>query len=362
MREEGVADLDSTSRVLLDRIQRSFPLVSRPYEALAVGLGLSEAEVRERIGLLKEHRQIRQISAIFNTGALGYRSSLVAMAVDQEQLDHAARVVNAYPGVSHNYLRPGRYNMWYTIAVPPGGELEHTVDALSRAAGDWPTLILPALRKYKLAVVLDVLEEGESDAAFDQPGRPMTEAREPFQATPDNLRMVRCIQEDLPLVEQPFAQWAHTLDLPEAALLERIAKWLHLGFIRRFAAVLNHRQVGFNANGMVVWACPEAHIDEYGIILSSHAEVSHCYHRPAHPEWPFNLYAMIHGRTVEDCHEMAQRLAEAIHLPDHLILFSTREFKKIRLKLFWEDPIKQESVGVDVGAPTGQMEPMSTTP
>jgi len=125
---------------------------------------------------------------------------------------------------------------------------------------------------------------------------------------------------------------------------------------------LNHRQVGFNANGMVVWACPEARIDECGIILSSHAEVSHCYHRPAHPEWPFNLYAMIHGRTVEDCHAVAQRLAEAIHLPDHLILFSTREFKKIRLKLFWEDSIKQDSVAVDAGAPTGQMEPMSTTP
>ena len=334
--------MDSTGRMLLDRIQRSFPLVSRPYDALAVGLGISEAEVRERIGLLKEHRQIRQISAIFNTGALGYRSSLVAMAVDQEQLDHAALAINAYPGVSHNYLRPGRYNMWYTIAVPPGDSLEGTVKALSTAAGDCPTLILPALRKYKLAVVLDVLEEGESDAAFDQPGLPMTEAREPFQATHDNLRMVRCIQEDLPLVEQPFAQWAQALDLPEAVILERIARWLNLGFIRRFAAVLNHRQVGFNANGMVVWACPESHIDEYGIILSSHAEVSHCYHRPAHPEWPFNLYAMIHGRTVESCHEVAQRLADAIHLPDYRILFSTREFKKIRLKLFWEDPVIQE--------------------
>ncbi len=333
--------MDATSRVLLDRIQRSVPLVSRPYDALAAGLDIGEAEVRERIAMLKAHRQIRQISAIFNTGALGYRSSLVAMAVDQDHLEQAARAVNAYPGVSHNYVRPGRYNMWYTIAVPPGGSLEDTVDALAQSSGGWPTLILPALRKYKLAVVLDVLEEGESDTAFDQPGLPQTEAREPFLASPENVRMVRCIQEDLPLVEMPFARWADSLDLSESALLERIARWLNLGFIRRFAAVLNHRQVGFSANGMVVWACPESHVDEYGIILSSHAEVSHCYHRPAYPEWPFNLYAMIHGRTVEHCREVAQRLADAIHLPEYRILFSTREFKKIRLKLFWGDPVEE---------------------
>jgi siroheme decarboxylase len=332
--------LDSTSRLLLDRIQRSFPLVSKPYEALAAGLGISEEDVRDRIGALKERRQVRQISAIFNTGALGYRSSLVAMAVDDSRLEEAALVVNAYPGVSHNYLRPGTYNMWYTIAVPPGVALEGAVSELSEAAGGWPTLILPALRKYKLAVVLDVLEEGESDSAFDPAGRTVLEAQEVFQPTSANIRLVRCVQEDLPLVDRPFAQWARMLNVPETTLLEGIARWLNLGFIRRFAAVLNHRQVGFSANGMVVWACPEKHIDEYGIILSSHAEVSHCYHRPAHPDWPFNLYAMIHGKTIEDCRRVAERLAAAIHLPDHRILFSTREFKKIRLKLFWENPAK----------------------
>jgi DNA-binding Lrp family transcriptional regulator len=151
--------LDVTNRVLLDRIQRSFPIVSRPYDALAEGLDIEGREVRERLDQLKKQKLLRQISAIFNTGALGYRSSLVAMEVPELELDRAAAAINSYPGVSHNYLRPGPYNMWFTIAVPPGQSLREIVRSLSEAAGGWSTLILPALRKYKLAVVLDVLEE-----------------------------------------------------------------------------------------------------------------------------------------------------------------------------------------------------------
>lgn len=105
--------------------------------------------------------------------------------------------------------------------------------------------------------------------------------------------------------------------------------------MRRFAAILNHRQVGFNANGMVVWDCPEGRLDEIGLILATQSEVSHCYYRPGYPDWPYNLYAMVHGRSVDDCQKIAAKLGRVVQLPDYRILFSTREFKKIRLKLFW---------------------------
>ncbi|MCK8600781.1 siroheme decarboxylase subunit beta [Desulfoferrobacter suflitae] len=328
--------MDAVNRVILDRIQRAFPIVPKPYQRLAEGLAIDSREVRGRIKFLKDEGLVRQISAIFNTGALGYRSSLVAMAVPQDEVERAAAVINQYPGVSHNYLRPGAYNIWYTIAVPPGQSLEGTVERLSSAAGGWPALILPALKKYKLAVVLDVLEEGESAANDDRSGQPKTESDDTFDSSSANIRIVRTIQEDLPLVESPFELWANDLDMKEEELLTLISKWLDHGVIRRFAAVLNHRQVGFSANGMVVWSCPVEGIDRYGKILASHAEVSHCYHRPAYPVWPYNLYAMVHGRTMEECRRIAEKLAEAIHLHDYEILFSTREFKKIRLKLFWE--------------------------
>lgn len=328
--------MDATTRVLLDRIQRSFPIVPSPYLALSQGLGVSESDIRERLGKLKRQNLLRQISAIFNTGALGYRSSLVAMAVPDSHLDQAVAAINGYPGVSHNYLRPGSYNIWFTIAVPPGRSLPETVNTIATAAGGWPTLILPALRKYKLAVVLDLLEEGEEAVTDEQIKLPPTEPSVAFQPSARHIRVVRCIQEDLPLVERPFAVWAASLAMTETDLLELIGTWLRHGTMRRFAAILNHREVGFSANGMVVWSCPPEEIDRYGTILASHPEVSHCYHRPGYAEWPYNLYAMVHGRSIDDCEQAAKRLAQAIHRNDYRILFSTREFKKIRLKLFWD--------------------------
>lgn len=327
--------MDSINRVLLDRIQRSFPLISEPYRVLSEGLGINEDNVLKRIGRLKEQKLLRQISAIFNTGALGYRSCLVAMSVPEGEVERAATAINLYPGVSHNYLRSGNYNIWFTIAVPPGISLEETIEELSKAAGGWPTLLLPALKKYKLAVVLDVLEEGESEAVEDPAGLPLVESSIQFDPCEDNIRVVRCIQEDLPLVGKPFKVWADSIGMEETELLELMLLWIQRGFIRRFAAVLNHRQVGFSANGMVVWRCPEERLDASGQILASHPEVSHCYYRPAYPTWPYNLYAMVHGRSIEDCERIAGKLGKAIGLTDYRILFSTREFKKIRLKLFW---------------------------
>lgn len=328
--------MDSTNRIILDRVQRSFPIVPEPYRALAEGLDIPEEEVRERIRLLKEQKAIRQISAIFNTGALGYRSSLVAMAVPENDLEQAVEAVNAYPGVSHNYLRPGNFNLWFTIAAPPGESLEGAVARIAQDAGGWPALVLPAVKKYKLAVVLDVLEEGDWDHSEGKADLPLTESSTGFRPTPENIRIVKCIQEDLPLTERPFALWAEHLEMGESDLLKTVSDWTGVGTIRRFAAILNHRQVGFHANGMVVWNCPPDRIDSLGNILASYSEVSHCYNRPAFPEWPFNLYAMIHGRSPEECESTAGKLAQAIGLNNFRILFSTKEFKKIRLKLFWD--------------------------
>ncbi|WP_245802361.1 hypothetical protein [Desulfacinum hydrothermale] len=322
-------------RQLLDQIQRTFPLEPRPFAVLGQRTGVGEEEVLERIGRMKRERLVRQISAIFNTGGLGYTSSLVAMAVAEDALERAARAVNAYPGVSHNYLRPGSYNMWFTVAVPPGESLEGVVARLAEQAGGWPFIILPALKKYKLAVVLDVLDETE-DAPASEILNPPVDAHRAFEATPENVGIVRCIQEDLPMTERPFHEWGRRLGLEETDLLRVIRTWSQRGWIRRFAAVLNHREVGFGANGMVVWRCDPEQIDSKGAILAGCPEVSHCYHRPAHPQWPYNLYAMIHGRSEDECRAIADRLARAVDLVDYRILFSTQEFKKIRLKLFWQ--------------------------
>jgi len=330
--------LDSTNRLLLDHLQRAFPLVSAPYRKLAEKLGCGEREVLDRGRDLKGQGLVRQISAIFYTGGLGYRSSLVAMAVPEPELERAARVVNAYPGVSHNYLRPGQFNMWFTIAVPPGAVLDRVVARIAAAAGGHPALVLPAVKKYKLAVVLDVLDDQDPDNGLESAELPQTEASVRFDPSPHNIRLVRCVQEDLATSERPFQEWAEQLGMTEPELLDLLRTWMDQGLIRRFAAVLNHRQAGFRANGMVVWHCPPEQIDQLGERLAAYPEVSHCYRRPVHPQWPYNLYAMIHGRHADECRSVAERLNRAIGRDDYRILFSTREFKKIRLKLFWDEP------------------------
>ncbi len=332
--------MEQRDRMLLDRIQRAFPLVPEPFRSIGKQLTMDEGEVRLRIAQLKKRKILRQISAIFNTAAIGYRSSLVAMAVPPREIERVAQVINMYPGVSHNYLRPASFNMWFTIAVPPHETLEQVVTALADDAGGYPFLILPALKKYKLAVVLDVLEEADYDTAWPSEPRQETliEARGPFIPSDEHVRIVRCVQEDIPVVPKPFHQWAASLGISEEHLLGTLKTWRDGGIIRRFAAILNHREAGFLANAMVVWRCPEAHLDDAGRRLASFPDVSHCYHRPAHPQWPYNLYAMIHGKTQEECHRSAQELARAIGVLDYALLFIIRELKKVRLKLFWREP------------------------
>ncbi|MBW1975557.1 MAG: AsnC family transcriptional regulator [Deltaproteobacteria bacterium] len=332
--------MDRTDRLLLNLIQKSFPVTVRPFEVLGARLHISEGEVMQRIERLKKNGIVRQISAIFNTGALGYESSLVAMAVPEGEIERAAMEINRYPGVSHNYLRPCKYNIWFTIAVPPGENLKSLVAKLASRAGGWPFLILPAIKKFKLAVVLDVLEdEGDTvkEGTIGDNALNPSRSTHSFPLTKKNIKIVRHLQEDLPLTRFPFRFLAEKLAMTEESLISTLTNWIQLGWIRRFAAVLNHRQAGFVANGMVVWLCPEDRIDEAGMKLAAHAEVSHCYFRPSHPEWPYNLYAMIHGRNFDECRKFAKKLAEKIEIPEHKVLFSTKEFKKIRLKLFWEE-------------------------
>lgn len=330
--------MDTIDRRLLDQIQKSFPIEECPYAVLGERLGVGELEVLKRIENLKAKRLVRQISAIFNTGALGYQSSLVAMAVPEAHVEQAAQVVGAYPGVSHNYLRPASFNLWFTIAVPPGKSVDHVVGRLAYNAGGWPTLILPAVKKYKLAVVLDVLEDSESDPVTIRFPEAPVEPADRFQVCDRNVKLVRCLQEDLPMTPRPFHTLARALGMRGEDLLETVERWLASSWIRRFAAVLNHREVGFGANGMVVWRCDPTRIDAAGAVLAAFPEVSHCYQRPSYPQWPYNLYAMIHGKSEQECRRIAEKLAAAVGLPSYNILFSMKEFKKIRLKLFWDEP------------------------
>ena len=132
--ELHVDQLEDADRELLNAVQWDFPLEPRPYAVLAERLGVEESEVRARVSRVKELGVLRQLSAIFDTRALGYGSSLVAAKIDPDRVDEAAAVISAHPGVSHNYKRNHAYNLWYTIAVPPGDSLDDHIEVLHRAS------------------------------------------------------------------------------------------------------------------------------------------------------------------------------------------------------------------------------------
>ena len=325
---------DQVDKALLTEVQKAFPVEHRPFELLGKKLGISEQECLERVGRLKTTRVIRQLSAIFDTRSLGYQSTLVAMKADPARADEAAEVINQHPGVSHNYKRNDPFNLWFTVAVPPSDSLEQVVQILHTLAQAQETIILPTLRLYKIGVKLDLTgQEAPLESAeeiYDEKRR--TAAKPPL--TEQDIRLIRILQEDLPMLEMPYTVWAEQAEMTEEELFAWAHRMEHLGYMRRFAAILHHRNAGFKANAMVVWQVPEEQVDTVGEGMARYREVSHCYRRPVYPNWPYPLFTMIHAETYAACMGVVKRIEEAVGQFPHKNLFSTKEYKKIRVKYF----------------------------
>jgi DNA-binding Lrp family transcriptional regulator len=326
-------ELDLVDKALLDQVQAAFPLCRRPYEALGQAVGLDEREVQRRLCLLKDRRILRQISAIFDSRALGYRSALVAAQAAPARLRESAAVISAHPGVSHNYEREHALNLWFTLAVPPGMDLGAELDALGRRAGLLQWHLLPSLKTFRIGVRFD-LSSGKAQAALSAPA---PKASPPPMTDRVDQAIVRELQEDLPLSLEPFAQMAQRLDLTQEGLFNWMAEAGRIGWLRRFAGVLRHREAGFGEGGMGVWSVPEAAVEALGQAFAQEPAVTHCYQRPVFEGWPYNLFTMVHGQDRADCQAVLDGMAQRVcGWTQRAVLFSTTEFKKERVKYFLE--------------------------
>ncbi|MEX2100657.1 MAG: Lrp/AsnC family transcriptional regulator [Acidimicrobiia bacterium] len=332
--------LEDLDRELLNAVQWNFPLDPRPYAVLGERLGLTEVEVRERVARVKELGVLRQLSAIFDTRALGYGSALVAAKIDPDRVDEAAAVISAHPGVSHNYKRNHAYNLWYTIAVPPGDSLEDHIDVLHRESGALVTRKLPTLQLYKIGVKLDMTGNTAADARSEVLDHEKPERREHMDApelSPLEVATIRIVQEDLPLVERPFAAQAELIGTDEDTVLELLRSFQDRKLMRRFAAVMNHRSAGFKANAMGVWAVPDDRLDELGPKMASFSLVSHCYRRPTYDDWPYSIFTMVHGKNAKECEATIAAVHEETGVDDYALLWSVKEYKKTRVRYFTDD-------------------------
>ncbi|HEY3189908.1 MAG TPA: Lrp/AsnC family transcriptional regulator [Solirubrobacteraceae bacterium] len=337
-RKGGAAvPLTASDKGLLNLMQGRFPIEPRPYAAVARELGVEESGVRRRVQELLDQRIIRQVTPIYDTRALGYESMLVAARVDPENPWRAAKIVNAHPGVSHNYLRNHDFNMWFTIAVEEDSALglDGTLEVLQRETGADSVRMLPTLKLFKIRMDLEMEAGTDALAAAVQEVVPAPVEKVPFDEL--DRAVIRATQGDLPVIAEPYAPAAAELGMTQAALIEHLLGMQERGILRRVAAILFHRRAGFSANGMGVWRVPDDKIAEIGPRMAAFRGISHCYQRPTYQDWPYSVFTMAHGRSKEECDAILDAIAADTGIGERATLYSSTEFKKIRLLYFTDD-------------------------
>ena len=341
--------LDDVDRRLMNLLQSSFPLEAEPFAPVAAEAGLSVEEVRSRTQRLLDERIIREITPIFDTRALGYSSMLVAAKVNAENPHRAAAVINSHPGVSHNYLRNHEFNLWFTIATPPDSRLGlgGTLDVLARLTGATSIRQLPTLTLFKINMNLEMEGGTEALAAAVDAAPPRELEAQPYDEL--DIAVIRALQGPMAVVERPFDDAAAGVGVDVDRLLAHLRGMQERKILRRVAAILYHRRAGFSANGMGVWRVPEDRILETGGRMAAVRGISHCYQRPTYPDWPYSVFTMAHGRSKEECDAILDRIADEhdLHGPDRATLYSSTEFKKIRLHYFTDDYARWEAEHAD---------------
>jgi siroheme decarboxylase len=329
----------------MNLLQSSFPLDPEPFALVAGEADLDLDDVLARTQRLLDGRIIREITPIFDTRALGYESMLVAAKVDGEHPQRAAQVVNSHPGVSHNYLRTHDFNMWFTIATPPDSKLglRGTLDALMEETGAESMRELPTLTLFKINMNLEMEKGTEALAAAVEAAPPRELEPQPYDA--DDIALIKALQGPMEAVPRPYDTAASELGISTEELLDRLGAMVDRKILRRVAAILYHRRAGFSANGMGVWKVPEDQIMEVGGRMASFRGVSHCYQRPTYEDWPYSVFTMAHGRSKEECDAVLDSIAADCGMgpDDRATLYSSTEYKKIRLHYFTEDYARWEA-------------------
>jgi siroheme decarboxylase len=345
-RADGAAiPLDETDKRLMNLLQSSFPLQIEPFELIASEAGLEPSEVKARTKRLLDERIIREITPIFDTRALGYSSMLVAAKVDSENPHRAARIINSHPGVSHNYLRTHEFNLWFTIATPPDSQLglEGTLEVLQRLTRAESIRQLPTLKLFKINMNLEMEGGTEELAAAVEAVPPRELERQPYDET--DIAVIRALQGPMEVTDRPYDAAAGDVGMSTDDFLEHLRGMVDRKLLRRVAAILYHRRAGFSANGMGVWRVPDDQIPEIGARMAAVRGISHCYQRPTYPDWPYSVFTMAHGRSKEECDAILDGIAatHGLHDEDRAVLYSSTEFKKIRLHYFTDDYARWEA-------------------
>lgn len=326
---EGDIRLTAFQFNVLSAVQEPLPLCERPFEAMAQTLRCTERELLNEIGRFKADGLIRRYRAQLQYRALGKTAVLAAAAVPAEHIESVAAQVSALAGVSHNYQRGGRLNLWFTLQADSLEQIESTLGGLRREFGI-PFYSFPAETVYKLDVKFDPAGPGENwfTPAAHYPLRVGT-AR-PTELTPGEKAVLNAIQCELPIAAKPFEQMLG--EVPLSVLCSLADK----GVLGKIAAVLDYPRLGYIANAMFCAAADVDRIDAVGQALSRVPAVTHCYRRRAYPDWPYTLYAMLHADTLDRIAAFVQTFCREHGIADSQLLPTVREFKKSPVAILFQ--------------------------
>jgi DNA-binding Lrp family transcriptional regulator len=316
--------MDSLDFRLINEFQRDFPLESEPFAEIAYRLCTDEETVLAALQRLHAAGVVSRVGAVFAPRRVG-ASTLAALAAPPERLEEIAALVSLRPEVNHNYEREHRYNLWFVATACDEERLGEALAAVERATG-CAVISLPLEHEFYI------------DLGFDLAGvckAPCTTRR----IDPKDLRqldageqqLMGALQHGLELVARPFANLGARADMSETEVIATLKRWRGEGIIKRFGVVVRHHELGYTANAMVVWDMPDAEVERIGALLAVEPEVTLCYRRRRHaPEWPYNLFCMIHGRERGEVERAVAKLSERLDLAAYpnAILFSRRRFKQ----------------------------------
>ncbi|KAB2313514.1 Lrp/AsnC family transcriptional regulator [Betaproteobacteria bacterium SCN2] len=315
---------------LLNDWQRDLPLSERPYAAMAEKLGCTEAEVIAGLGDLMARGHISRVGAVFRPHVLGW-STLAAVSVPESRIESVAQSIDAYPEVNHNYEREHAYNLWFVVTAPTEARVAEVLAGIHRQTGCKP-LNLPMLADYHIDLGFDLARGTQTSRPHLSPaGRPQTADSLRRQLEPSDYALAAALEGGLALVHRPYAELAAKADMSEVEARQRLERLVALGIIRRLGVVVRHRELGYTANAMVVWDVADERVEELGRQLGAQPSVTLCYRRPrVLPEWPYNLFSMVHGRSRQAVLAEIERLRAELGLQDIAChpLFSLRRFKQ----------------------------------
>jgi len=310
---------------MMEAWQRGFPLEPRPFARIAEDLAVSEDAVLEMLADMAASGVLSRVGAVVAPNTAG-ASTLAAMAVPSERLDEVVEIVNAEPGVNHNYERTHRFNLWFVVSGATRGEVAAALKRISETTG-LDVLDLPLRTAYHIDLGFSL---GDAPAPRPVRGRQCGAEGRPPSPPPDDQALLCAIEDGLPLVPRPYAEIAERAGSSERAVIEALGRMQEAGVIKRLGLVVRHRELGYVANAMVVWDIPDADVDTVGETFAAFDFVTLCYRRDrALPDWPYNLFCMIHGRDQATVLSQIETLKTQVAADTPMaILFSTRRFKQ----------------------------------